>query len=440
MNIINCIIIGLISISLVLFLFYENPFLTKKNKEGFETTTNEASGNSNNNNNDTTTTETGATTTTETGATTTTETGAMVEVSSTTTTTEPVSKINTSLLREFVKTIFSMEKITVNDGENTITDAIKKNIIFTTKKIKDKDTDFIEIYDIEDDTGKIDEIVESASNDNLKEFIKKIRLIGSNDNDFSIVNRDKDFFLNMVNGVSIDIKFTSNYVRDFTDMIETDTLIKELLPSNFEGTEEDKKRYKNYNFKYSNIKVDRENIVDTITLEFYKETNINDNYLKILNQNIDDNKIKCKSIFGTQTIILKIVLNKNFKIDNSTKFKDLIENINVPESEFSYQLGFRYINNSGLEVMPQNGIYNVRLYLQNVEFKTYSMNDWLTSSINKENKKLLNDRLENIITPMFDLDNEIEKRDKVVKRIHDIYRFNKLSNSQNTLRFYNSHY
>ena len=83
--------------------------------------------------------------------------------------------------------------------------------------------------------------------------------------------------------------------------------------------------------------------------------------------------------------------------------------------------------------MPQNGIYNVRLYLQNVEFKTYSMNDWLASSINKENKKLLNDRLENIITPMFDLDNEIEKRDKVVKRIHDIYRFNKLSNTQNTL-------
>ena len=68
------------------------------------------------------------------------------------------------------------------------------------------------------------------------------------------------------------------------------------------------------------------------------------------------------------------------------------------------------------------------------------MNDWLTNSINKENENLLNNKLDNIITPMFDLDNEIEKRDKVVKRIHDIYRFNKLSNSQNTLRFYNSHY
>ena len=44
----------------------------------------------------------------------------------------------------------------------------------------------------------------------------------------------------MVNGVAIDIKFINNYIRDFNSVIETDTVIKELLPINFEGTEEDK--------------------------------------------------------------------------------------------------------------------------------------------------------------------------------------------------------
>lgn len=95
---------------------------------------------------------------------------------------------------------------------------------------------------------------------------------------------------------------------------------------------------------------------------------------------------------------------------------------------------------SGKEIIPVNGIYKVELYLNNVEYQTTSMNKWLQDKINTENEELLNDKLENIITPMFDLDNEIEKRSNVVKRIHDIYRFNKLNNSRNTMRFYNSHY
>ena len=439
MNITNCIIIGLISIALVLFLFYENPLLIKKNKEGFETTTTQPEGTTNTtskgDNNE------GVTTTTQPeGTTNTTSKGDNNE--GVTTTTQPVDKVNTSLIREFVKTIFSIKKITIGSGTNTVTDAIKKNIILTTKKIKD-DSDIIEIYDIEDDDNKMKTITQTTKNDNITDFIKQIRLKGREDNDFTLVNRDKDFFLNMVNGVAIDIKFINNYVRDFTNVIETDTIIKELLPINFEGTEEDRKEYKNYPFKNCNIQVDRvgdTTTTDTITLEFYKETNINANYLKMLNQNINDDKNKCKSIYATQTTIIKIVLNNDYEIKNTTIFKDLIENINVPESEFSYQLGFRYLSNTGSEVIPKKGIYNIRLYLQNVEFKTYSMNDWLTNSINKENENLLNNKLDNIITPMFDLDNEIEKRDKVVKRIHDIYRFNKLSNSQNTLRFYNSHY
>ena len=51
-------------------------------------------------------------TTTEAGAATTTSSLLPLrkQVTTATTTTEPVSKVNTSLIREFVKTIFSMEK------------------------------------------------------------------------------------------------------------------------------------------------------------------------------------------------------------------------------------------------------------------------------------------------------------------------------------------
>lgn len=417
MNITNCIIIGLISIVLVLFLFYENPFLIKKYKEEFENTNSIGDSNDSINKDNKENTDN-----------------------------SKQDIMNNSLIREYVKTIFSMEKISVGEGANKIIDAIKKNIILTTKKIKDSTVDIIDdIYDIADRKEDLDTIIQ-ATNENIRAFIDNVRLIGKEADDFSQINRNNDFFLRMGNGVAIDIKFNNNYVRNFSDKIESDITIKELLPDNFEGTIEDKDGYKEYYFKDCNIQVERNtdtnnnqtNVTDTITLEINKETNISDIYLDKLNEGISDDTKRCKSIFGTQTIIIKLVLNKNINIDRTTNFKKLIENINISESEFSYQLGFRYLSNTGNEIMAK--IYKVRLYLQNVEFKTISMNDWLTKKINDENKSLLIDKLDKIITPMFDLDNEIEKRDKVVKKIHDIYRFNKLSNSQNTLRFYNSHY
>lgn len=416
-NITNCIVVGLIAIVLVLFLYYNNPLLEQKTKEGFETTT--------------TSTE-GETTTSTEG--------------------EVKQKVNNSLRREYIKTIFSMDQLNNND----IVDGIKKNIIFTTRKIKDINTDYIDVYDIEDDTvningadiTKIEQIRRSTGNDNISKFIKRIRLIGNENGDFTKVDRNQDFFLNMVNGVSIDMKFVNNYIRDFKDEIETETLIKELMPNNFEGTVEDKKRYKDYSFNTSVVEISkRDDGKDEITLTLEKEINIGDNkddntfnYLTMLNEGINEDKNKCKSIFAIQKCVLNIILNEEFTIDNNTNFKDFVENINIPESSFSYGLGFRYIKMDGNEVLPVKGIYNVSLYLNNVEYQTYSMNEWLQNEINEENQDLLNKKLEEIITPMFDLDNEIEKRSKVVKRIHDIYRFNKLNNSRNTMRFYNSHY
>ena len=456
-NITNCIVIGLIAIVLVLFIYYNNPLVEHLDKEGFEDnkpTTTPTEGD----NKPTTTPTEGDNKPTTTPA----EGDNKPTTTPPSTTTPPekeekLSLVNKSLKREYIKSELSLEKI--NDGNNS--DAIKKKIKFTTRKIKDLDTDYINIYDIEDEysidgkTKKLDEIVEVSGNPNIKQFVKQIRLIGNEVGDFSKVDRNKDFFLNMINGVVIDINFINNYVRDFSDTIETETLVKELLPNNFEGTVEDKKRYKDYSFKscvveISNTLDDTSNEnsgKEVIILTFDKEINIGDNnddstynYLEVLNNNISKDENKCKSIYAIQRCVVKIVLNNNIEINPNLNFKDLVENINTAESSFSYQLGFRYISNSGLEIIPVKGIYNVELYLNNVEYQTSSMNNWLRNRINNENNDLLNKKLEEIITPMFDLDNEIEKRSKVVKRIHDIYRFNELNNSRNTMRFYNSHY
>jgi len=472
-NITNCIVVGLIAIVLVLFLYYNNPLIENTIKEGFyeETTTTPTSGGE-----ETTTTPTSGgeeTTTTPTsgGEATTTTPVSGGEATTTTpvsggeaTTTTPVSgkednttRVTKSLKREYVKSILALDKLEL---VNSNIDAIKKKIKFTTRKIKDLDTDYIDVYDIEDDINsdgksKLDELETVSENPNIKQFVKQIRLIGNEDGDFSKVDRNQDFFLNMINGVAIDINFVNNYVRDFNDTIETETLVEELLPNNFEGTQEDKKRYKDYTFNTCIVEiseivddvVNENNARDVVILTLEKEINIGDNnddntynYLEVLNKDITDDKKKCKSIFAIQKCIVKIVLNEDIKINADTNFKNFVENINVPESSFSYELGFRYISMTGQEIIPVKGIYKVELYLNNVEYQTTSMNKWLQDKINTENKELLNEKLEKIITPMFDLDNEIEKRSKVVKRIHDIYRFNKLNNSRNTMRFYNSHY
>lgn len=429
-NITNCIVIGLIAIVLVLFLYYNNPLMENTIKEGFyeETTTTPANGG-----------EETTTTPANDGE-------------------ENIIRVNTSLKREYIKNVFSLDKIPLGEGKF---DAIRKKIKFTTRKIKDLDTDYIDIYDIEDDISsdgnstKLDELASVSQNPNIKKFVKQIRLIGNEDGDFSKVDRNQDFFLNMINGVAIDINFINNYVRDFTDTIQTESLVKELLPNNFEGTEEDKKRFKDYSFNTCIVEISKSidssgnenNGNNMVILTLEKEINIGDNndnntfnYLNMLNEDIVDDKNKCKSIFAIQKCIIKVVLNKDFEITVNTDFKNFVENINIPESTFSYELGFRYISMSGMEILPVNGIYKVELYLNNVEYQTSSMNTWLQDKINNENEGLLNKKLEDIITPMFDLDNEIEKRSKVVKRIHDIYRFNKLNNSRNTMRFYNSHY
>ena len=461
-NITNCIVVGLISIVLVLFLYYNNPLIENTIKEGFyeETTTTPASGGE-----ATTTTPVSggeATTTTSTsgGEATTTTPASGGEATTTTSASgeeDNTTRVTKSLKREYVKSILALDKLELEDN----IDAIKKKIKFTTRKIKDLDTDYIDIYDIEDDISsdgnstKLDELEEVSQNPNIKQFVKQIRLIGNENGDFSKVDRNQDFFLNMINGVAIDINFVNNYVRDFNDTIETETLVEELLPNNFEGTSEDKKRYKDYTFNTCIVEiseiiddvVNEKNARDVVILTLEKEINIGDNnddntynYLEVLNKDITDDNKKCKSIFAIQKCIVKIVLNEDIKINAETNFKNFVENINVPESSFSYELGFRYITMSGTEIIPVKGIYKVELYLNNVEYQSTSMNNWLQDKINTENKELLNEKLEKIITPMFDLDNEIEKRSKVVKRIHDIYRFNKLNNSRNTMRFYNSHY
>ena len=419
-NITNYIVIGLIAIVLVLFLYYNNPLVENVTTEGFYEEPEE----------------------------------------------EPGETVPKSLKREYVKTILSLDKINIDTNK---VDAIKKKIKFTTRKIKDVDTDYIDIYDIEDDIengiSKLDKLENNSKNPNIKQFVRQIRLIGNEDGDFTKVDRNKDFYLNMINGISIDIDFVNNYNYDLTDTIQTETLVNESLPINFEGTVEDEERYKDYSFKTCIVEISKSPVDDAVVNEYRdiviltleKEINIGDNnddntynYLDVLNKDIDElnksieidseKKVKCKSIFVIQKCVIKIVLNKGTIIDSKLQFKKFVENINIPESSFSYELGFRYIPMVGQEIILVKGIYKVELYLNNVEYQTSSMNTWLQNKINKENEVLLNKKLENIITPMFDLDNEIEKRSKVVKRIHDIYRFNKLNNSRNTMRFYNSHY
>jgi hypothetical protein len=445
-HIINWILIGLISISIVLYIYYENPFINSKtiyNKtiesfvEGADGEGGEGADGEGGEGGEGADGEGGEGADGEGGVS-----GAGVGDGAS----NNMVDDNVISIRDNIKGILSLQQIDIAKNKK---DGIMNNMIILTRRINDPINDVIDGYDIEaaiDNDNKqthIETLKKVTNNPNIGEFISKIRKIGSDSGDYTLVNRDNDFYLNMTNGVKIDIKFTDNNVNNFNSEMNTDTIVNELLPTNFVGTDEDKKEYKSYKFKTCNINVIKDVGTHAIIIDYYKETNVSDVYLDILNKGIDNNDNKCKKIFATQNIIITLIL-KTGSLDksiNNETFKGLIEKIDIPASELSYKLGFKYVKVDGQEIISSpNGIYKVDLYIENITFKTQSMNLWLDNAINNINTEILDNQLDEIITPMFDMDNEIDKRDKIVKRVRDIYRFNKLSNSQNNMRFYNSHY
>jgi hypothetical protein len=77
-----------------------------------------------------------------------------------------------------------------------------------------------------------------------------------------------------------------------------------------------------------------------------------------------------------------------------------------------------------------------QMYIKNVSSDKISANDFLKERLSQKQKELLHDKYNDIITPMFMVDNKIANLENSINTIKDTYNFNKLNNMATNIRFY----
>ena len=245
-------------------------------------------------------------------------------------------------------------------------------------------------------------------------------------------NRASDFFLKADNGVDTDILFKYNYKSDFNDTVDVEAVVTEKYPDTRTLSESEKVGYKAMTFDKCTIEY---NIKDIIKLTLKKSVILPENAF-ILPQGVSDplriagqKEVLQEFIFYIQSSDLKAKLDTN---NNNNLQPELVMSNFIPyNSIMEYKVSMRIGNESLF-----TNYLAWQLYLKNVITDKVSANTFLTEKLALKQKELLHDKYNDIITPMFMVDNKISNLDKSIQNIQATYNFNKLNNMTTNIRFY----
>lgn len=129
-----------------------------------------------------------------------------------------------------------------------------------------------------------------------------------------------------------------------------------------------------------------------------------------------------------QKLLLNLFFN-NLVVDSNIDYKSLITKLNILKSTMTYNIEF---NNEIIFSTDINFIVD-RLNLSG-PLKTYTENE-----IENIFTDTLNDKYNKIVTPLFELDNNLSKKEKEINTIKQHYFLNELSNYQNNIKFFNNY-
>jgi len=227
--------------------------------------------------------------------------------------------------------------------------------------------------------------------------------------------RDRDFYLEFSNGLEINVKFLFNYVTNMTGEVKCDATITEL-PT---GSAADP-AYKTYKFDTCQIEYINQRMVITFT-----RTTGPVNYAKVVGGQYTD-------VIVIQTFKLEINLGDTPISESADTFQSLIDRTVFFSTFMSYGLSAK-LGDSVAVVKP---VYTINLFPQSITSAFESLKEYTKSALNKTTERLLKDNVAEIVTPMFMVDQRLDRTEGILAKIKDHYRFNELSNAQSGYRFY----
>ncbi len=228
-------------------------------------------------------------------------------------------------------------------------------------------------------------------------------------------SRDNDFYLEFSNGLEVNIKFLFNYITNMTGEVKCEATITELPP----GSASDP-AYKTYKFDTCQLEYIDKRMIITFT-----KTTSPVNYAKVAGG-------KYSKVTVIQTFKLEINLGDTPISESGDTFQIIINRVVFFNTFMSYSLAVKLDDSAG-SVKP---IYTINLFPQSITSAFESLKEYTKSALNKTTERLLKDNVAEIVTPMFMVDQRLDRTEGILAKIKDHYRFNELSNAQSGYRFY----
>lgn len=246
-------------------------------------------------------------------------------------------------------------------------------------------------------------------------------------------DRVSDFFLKADNGVDVNILFKYNYKSDFNDTVDVEAIVTEKLPENRSSgalPDSEKASYKSITFDTCTIEY---NIKDIIKLTLKKSVILPENAF-ILPQGVTDpntiagqKEILQEFVIYIQTDGLLTTLDGNKPLALELVIANFIPYNSIMEYKVSMRIG---------NATTYTNYLTWQMYLKNASTDKVNANTFLSEKLALKQKELLHDKYNNIITPMFMVDNKINNLEKSIQNIQSTYNFNKLNNMASNTRFY----
>ena len=173
----------------------------------------------------------------------------------------------------------------------------------------------------------------------------------------------------------------------------------------------------------------------------YSNTKPNTIQISFIKTSIPDKQLLPSSDYGeiasdllvTQKFDLQLV-TKTTPNFNSTTFLDLINQNAIPAiSKLTYT-----INVSNIKTNESQDILSYEINLAALLARRENMQEYTYKKMGNITEEILNEKVGNIVSPMFLLDSKLNNMENNLKKVQDAYFFNNLSNNQTNYKFFNT--
>jgi hypothetical protein len=250
------------------------------------------------------------------------------------------------------------------------------------------------------------------------------------ENTGSYPNVTSQSLINLSDGLSIDIGFLFNYKYPNSRTVPVSAVIKERGQDLTQTFEE----INTYEQDELLIVPNTDTQFDLIIkLPHDDEKYPHLNYLKKDDKTSTKlyHKLKIRLYLKTNIYDIKTVYDDEMM---NNKFPFLLKEIDISTSKLFYSIHTEDTYGDSSKVFEFSSLFMVDL-LNNKE----NLNEYTKYKLKSLHMETLNDNYNNIVSDMFNLDNKITKKEKIVNDIKSYYLFNEISNLQTNNKFYNTY-